>query len=148
MRRRRYRLGTLGADDYVVKPFSPRELVERIKAVLRRTNRQSGNRPVLFECGGLRVDTGKRKVTIEGTPVSLTPSEYRLLIALISSPGKVFSRRQLMLHLYPAGQEVVERVVDVHIGKLRQKIERNPVEPRLIRTVRGIGYSFAEGDEI
>jgi len=138
---------SLGADDYVVKPFSPRELVERVKAVLRRTNREAVNRRVILESGRLRIDTEKRKVTFDGAPVSLTPSEYSLLVALMSSPGRVFSRRQLMRCLYPAGQEVVERVVDVHIGKLRQKIERDPAEQEFIRTVRGIGYSFTEGDE-
>ena len=137
---------SMGADDYIVKPFSPRELVERVKAVLRRTYQNSANRPVLLESGRLQVDTEKRKVTLGGTPVSLTPSEYSLLVALISSPGIVFSRRQLVRHLYPAGEEVVERVVDVHVGKLRQKIEQDAAEQGFIRTVRGIGYSFTEGD--
>jgi len=138
---------SLGADDYVVKPFSPRELVERVKAVLRRTNRQSASQPATFVSGRLRVETGKRKVTLDGAPVSLTPSEYRLLVALISLPGRVFSRRELMRQLYPAGQEVVERVVDVHIGNLRQKIERDPAGQEFIRTIRGVGYSFTEGDD-
>jgi DNA-binding response OmpR family regulator len=137
---------SLGADDYVVKPFSPRELVERIKAVLRRTNRKSASQPTVLESGALRIETEKRKVILDGVSVYLTPSEYSLLVALMSSPGKVFSRRQLMHYLYPGGQQVVERVVDVHIGKLRQKIEQG-TSGELIRTVRGIGYSFTEGDK-
>jgi DNA-binding response OmpR family regulator len=137
---------SLGADDYVVKPFSPRELVERVKAVLRRTSRQPDARTAVFESGGLRVDTARRKVTLDGATVPLTLSEYRLLVALMSSPGRVLSRRQLMRHLYPAGQDVVERVVDVHIGKLRQKLDREPGH-HFIQTFRGVGYSFTEGDE-
>jgi DNA-binding response OmpR family regulator len=137
---------SLGADDYVVKPFSPRELVERVKAVLRRTRRQSGKGGAVLETGSLRVDTAKRKVTLGGLVVTLTPSEYCLLIALMSAPGRVFSRRQLLRHLYPAGEDVVDRVVDVHIGKLRQKLNREPAVVEFIETVRGVGYSFTEGD--
>jgi DNA-binding response OmpR family regulator len=137
---------SLGADDYVVKPFSPRELVERVKAVLRRTSRQSGDRGAIFESGALRVDTTKRKVTLAGVSVTLTPSEYCLLIALMSAPGRVFSRRQLLRHLYPSGEDVVERVVDVHIGKLRQKLDRETTGRDFIETIRGAGYSFTEGD--
>jgi DNA-binding response OmpR family regulator len=137
---------SLGADDYVVKPFSPRELVERVKAVLRRTNRQSDSRAELLESGPLRVYTAKRRVTVGGLVVTLTPSEYCLLIALISAPGRVFSRQQLMRHLYPAGEDVVERVVDVHIGKLRQKLNQAHADRHFIETIRGVGYSFTEGD--
>ncbi len=140
---------TLGADDYVVKPFSPRELVERVKAILRRVKRvPTGQNGGVFKCGALGIDHAKRKVTVGGVPVALTPSEYLLLTELTSFPGRVFSREQLLRCLYPAGEEVVERVVDVHIGKLRQKIEPGESEMRLIQTVRGIGYRFAEeGDE-
>jgi DNA-binding response OmpR family regulator len=137
---------SLGADDYVVKPFSPRELVERVKAVLRRTSRQSDGRGEVFESASLRVDTAKRKVTLGGLAVTLTPSEYCLLIALMSAPGRVYSRRQLMRHLYPAGEDVVERVVDVHIGKLRQKLSQAHAGREFIETIRGVGYSFTEGD--
>jgi len=137
---------SLGADDYVVKPFSPRELVERVKAVLRRTSRQSDSHEEVLESGPLRVDTAKRRVTVGGLAVTLTPSEYCLLIALISAPGRVFSRQQLMRHLYPAGEDVVERVVDVHIGKLRQKLNQAHADRDFIETVRGVGYSFTEGD--
>ncbi len=134
----------LSADDYVVKPFSPRELVERVKAILRRTRSASslGWRPLAHE--GLILDPEKQKVTVDGRPVPLTPSEYRLLYALMSAPGRVFSRQQLLNHLQDRGQVVVERVVDVHVGKLRRKIEADPASPRYVLTVRGTGYRFAE----
>ncbi len=134
----------LSADDYVVKPFSPRELVERVKAILRRTRSASspGWRPLAHE--GLILDPEKQKVTVDGRPVLLTPSEYRLLHALMSAPGRVFSRQQLLNHLQDRGQVVVERVVDVHVGKLRRKIEADAASPRYVLTVRGTGYRFAE----
>ncbi len=134
----------LAADDYVVKPFSPRELVERVKAILRRTRSagKPGWRPLAHE--GLILDPEKQKVTVDGRPVLLTPSEYRLLHALMSAPGRVFSRQQLLNHLQDRGQVVVERVVDVHVGKLRRKIEADATSPRYVLTVRGMGYRFAE----
>ena len=134
---------SLGADDYVVKPFSPRELVERVKAILRRIHR--GPRPAkqVLTHGPLRLDPERHKVTVEGRTVALTPSEYRLLHCLMSVPGRVFSRDELLDRL-PGGGAVIDRVIDVHIGRLRQKIESDPARPRLITTVRGIGYTLAE----
>jgi DNA-binding response OmpR family regulator len=136
---------SLGADDYVVKPFSPRELVERVKAILRRTSlaARSEQAPVVF--GRLALDPDKHKVTLAGQPVSLTPSEYRLLQALMGSPGRVFSRDELLNRLHLEGEAVIDRVVDVHISKLRQKIEADPSRPQYILTVRGVGYALAEG---
>ncbi len=140
---------TLGADDYVRKPFSPRELVARIKAVLRRgrlSSRESIGPSYLF--GALALDPEKHTVTLAGTPVFLTLHEFRLLQALMARPGKVFTRDELIAVLYPREEAtVVDRVVDVHIGKLRQKIEKDPAAPRYILTVRGIGYRLAEKDE-
>jgi DNA-binding response OmpR family regulator len=134
---------TLGADDYVAKPFSPRELVARVKAILRRIRPPSSSQSIRSH-GGLVLDLEKRKVHLNGHPLSLTPHEYRLLQALMSAPGKVFTRSELLDHLYPTGEAVIDRVIDVHIGKLREKIEKDPARPRLILTVRGIGYQFEE----
>ena len=132
----------LGADDYVCKPFSPREVVARVRAVLRRiemarTDPEAANR-------GLTIDEEKFSATIDGQVLDLTPVEFRLLALLASQSGRVFSRDTLLGHLYQHGETVIDRVIDVHIGKLRQKIEPDPAEPSLILTVRGIGYRFAE----
>jgi DNA-binding response OmpR family regulator len=135
---------SLGADDYVVKPFSPRELVARVKAILRRTRAYPSASQALLSSGDLMLDRDKRKVTLDGQPVALTPSEYTLLQALMAAPGRVFSRQELLEHLYPDGDAVIDRVVDVHIGKLRQKIETDATQPHYVLTVRGIGYQFAE----
>ena len=136
---------SLGADDYVVKPFSPRELVERVKAILRRTERSlipedSG----ILRCGNLQLDPDKHKVTLSGKLVKLTMSEYKLLHALMVTPGRVFTRGELLRQFYAHEEAVVERVIDVHVNKLRQKIELDPTQPVYIETVRGFGYRFAE----
>ena len=137
---------SLGADDYVVKPFSPRELVERVKAILRRTVRQAA--PVSeLRHAELVLDIDKRRVTQAGQPVELTGVEYKLLLALMSAPGKALSRDALLNHLYERGDAVVDRVVDVHIGHLRQKLSDDPAAPRFIETVRGFGYRFADREQ-
>jgi DNA-binding response OmpR family regulator len=135
---------TLGADDYVSKPFSPRELVARVKAILRRARPDSPESKNFLSHEDLVLDLEKRKVSLNGRPLSLTPHEYKLLQALMSAPGKVFTRSELLDHLYPGGEEVIDRVIDVHIGKLREKIEKDPTHPRYILTVRGVGYQFSE----
>ena len=135
---------SIGADDYVVKPFSPRELVERVKAILRRTRNQIGTGKEVLRLGALVLDPEKHKVTVNDRAVSLTSSEYKLLHALMASPGKVFSRDELLERFYQHGEIVVDRVIDVHIGKLRQKIEQDPARPRYILTVRGFGYKFTD----
>lgn len=136
---------TLGADDYVVKPFSPRELVARVKAVLRRARAPEAPMEALLTHADVSLDLDKRRLEVGGRTVSLTPHEYALLEMLMARPGRIFTREELLRGLYPAGDAVViERVVDVHIGKLRQKIEPDPAQPRHILTVRGIGYRFAD----
>lgn len=136
---------TLGADDYVVKPFSPRELVARVKAVLRRTSRNGAAQKNILTHAQVHLDLEKRRLSVRGRSVSLTPHEYTLLAALISAPGRIFTRDELLARLYPSGEAIViDRVVDVHIGKLRQKIESDPSRPCYILTVRGIGYRFAD----
>jgi len=139
---------TLGADDYVVKPFSPRELVARVKAILRRAQ----NRPVveatpILSLRGLVLDPEKQKVTLNGQRIELTHHEFTLLHALMAAPGRVFSRDELLAFLYPNRESIViDRVVDVHIGKVRQKVEKDPANPTLVLTVRGSGYRFAEDE--
>ena len=134
---------SLGADDYVVKPFSPRELIARIKAVLRRAVAPASKPAGQLKHGGLVFDRDNRTVSLDGKPLALTPSEYKILHALMAAPGRVFLREELLGCLYPVGDPVIDRVIDVHIGKLRQKIEADPSRPRLVLTVRGVGYQFA-----
>ena len=136
----------MGADDYVVKPFSPRELVERVKAILRRARQvPSRHSATILSFAGLELDTEKRTVTRYGRPITLTSSEYKLLHALMNAPGKAFSREELLDHCHQDGIAVIDRVIDVHIGKLRQKIEDDPARPRYILTIRGYGYRFSDG---
>ena len=136
---------SLGADDYVVKPFSPRELVERVKAILRRAQPAPEAEVKLLSCGQLQLDPEKHKVTLGDKVIYLTTSEYKLLYILMISPGRVFSRAELLRHFYEQEEAVIERVIDVHINKLRQKIECDPSQPIYIETVRGFGYRFTEG---
>jgi DNA-binding response OmpR family regulator len=133
----------LGADDYVAKPFSPKELMARVGAILRRAG-TGASRDCILRHQGIIVDLTKRQVTVDGRYISLTPSELRLLQAFIAAPGRVYAREELLRHLYPSGGVVIARVVDVHVGKLRQKIELDLSDPRYILTARGIGYYLSD----
>ncbi len=131
----------LGADDYVTKPFGMKELTARIHAVLRRALR-SPLEPDTLKSGSLYLDRSSRTVTVDGEPAFLTPSEFDLLYVLMSAPGRVFSRSDLLLKLQGTTFEGVERTIDVHIRNLRTKIENDPSHPQYIQTVFGVGYKF------
>jgi DNA-binding response OmpR family regulator len=132
----------LGADDYVTKPFSLQELVARIRAVLRRASPEAAPTATLH-VGALSLDRATHDVTVDGQPVSLTPSEFELLATLMEAPGRVFSREQLLERLQGDDYAGVERTIDVHIRNLRRKIEPDPSQPRYVETVFGVGYRCA-----
>jgi two-component system alkaline phosphatase synthesis response regulator PhoP len=134
----------LGADDYVTKPFSPRELVSRVRAHLRRTDAQSTRRPGSVTVKDLRVDTESHQAFVKDAPVHLTNSEFQILSLLGKSPGKVFSRTAILDHLWNGGFVGDERTVDVHVHNLREKIEPNPQKPEYVLTVRSLGYRLRE----
>jgi len=131
----------IGADDYVVKPFSPRELVARVKAVLRRQERVLEKGEVV-EAGDLRLDSRTQEVTVRGRAVELSTLEFRLLHFLASHPRRIFSRDRLLDEVWGRDRFVTPRTVDVHIRRLREKIEIQPEKPQYLQTVRGSGYRF------
>ncbi len=132
---------TVGADDYVTKPFSPRELVARIKAVLRRGRPDvEDERPLRFD--GLTIDVSRREVCLDDQPVDVTTLEFDLLYSLASAPGRVLTREHLMERVWGWDFVGVDRVVDVHISNLRRALRDDPAEQRYIATVRGVGYKF------
>lgn len=134
----------LGADDYVTKPFSLRELAARVRAVLRRA--EGIREPERLSYGPLEIDLGSREVRLEGRPVDLTPIEFDLLAYLARHPGKVFTRRELLSAVQERSYASFPRTIDSHIKNLRHKIEPDPKNPRFIVTVHGVGYKFqAEG---
>jgi len=135
----------LGADDYVVKPFSPRELVFRIQAVLKRSSafRDESGKSLSFDGGRLKLDGQAFQVTLEGKPLDLTASEFRILFALASRPGRIFSRDELIEQALGYHFEGYDRTVDAHVKNLRKKIEADPKNPEIIQTVYGVGYRFA-----
>ena len=139
----------LGADDYVAKPFSPRQLMARVAAVLRRASADGAALAAALRFGGeeLVVDVASREVKARGAVVSLTPSEYEILRVLASSPGRVFSRENLIAFALGGDFDGYDRTIDAHVKNLRQKIEADPRRPRFVVTVHGVGYRFCGGEE-
>jgi DNA-binding response OmpR family regulator len=135
----------MGADDYVTKPFSTRELIARIRAVLRRREAAPAEPEPVVEAAGVRVDLARHEVTVEGRPISCSPKEYELLTYLMSHRGRVRSRDEILQAVWGQEAYLDERTVDVHVRWLRKKIEADPAAPRRLLTVRGAGYKFAEG---
>lgn len=133
----------LGADDYVVKPFSPREIVARTRAVLRRTEGEPV-RPEVLTSGDLSLDLPSRAATLDGQSIDLTTMEFDLLAFLIAHPGHVFTRMQLLERVQEHAYQGYERTIDVHVKNLRKKLDDDPHTPRFIETVRGVGYRFVK----
>jgi DNA-binding response OmpR family regulator len=138
----------IGADDYVSKPFSPRELVARVRAVLRRAAAPAEARTEAraIERGGLRIDPGRREVTVDGVQRPLSSLQFDLLLAMAREPGRVFSREQLLARIHARDPESYERTVDAHVKNLRRALGDRSLSPRFIGTVRGVGYRFMDGN--
>jgi DNA-binding response OmpR family regulator len=137
----------LGADDYLTKPFSPRELVARVRAVLRRTERPPDAAETIH-AGDVVLDLPRMRAEVAGTAIELTPTEFQLLATLAARPGRIFTRGQLLDALHGVAFETYERAIDSHVKNLRRKLEPDPRRPRYLLTVYGVGYRFADDREI
>jgi two-component system, OmpR family, response regulator RegX3 len=133
----------IGADDYVTKPFSMAELISRIRAILRRRDLDRMGGSGLLRVGSLELDPMRHEARIDGEVKRLTPSEFKLLLLLARQPERVFSRREIMQHLWDSDYVGDQRACDIHISNLRRKLERDPANPERIVTVRGVGYRLA-----
>jgi len=136
----------LGADDYVVKPFSPREVVARVRAVLRRSQKAESGAPAALEGpGGVRVDRRGRRASVSGKELALSKVEFDLLVAFLEQPGRAFERGQLIDRIWGQDYVVGERTIDVHVKALRRKLGEAGADPEIVETVRGVGYRLREG---
>lgn len=134
----------IGADDYITKPFNPREVVARVRALLRRSSGRNTANSQVYQTGNLILDTGRRELLVDGEAIELTPSEFSLLQVLMENPGYAFTRAEILEKALGLPYEGLGRTLDSHIKNLRQKIELNPKKPTYIQTIYGVGYKLAD----